>query len=250
MGFDPRQWPGRDRASRPVTGNFDALVEENAALKQEVLRLRRLLDRYERLERDPRTQTRSLWVTAQQAHQWARNLTQQPGWSSLRAGDQGSGLQALIDQLNHASFLPQLSLEQRLDRLAPGLGNDLHAAVSGLGAKQRLAILAAFAVYGVSAREWLDDEPRRVVAELRQRCSDRRSTQRERPGAKRTAHHAEPADDPPRAAAYRQLGLSWGASREAIKQAHRRLVKQHHPDVGGDAAVFREVNAAYQLLIH
>lgn len=147
----------------------------------------------------------------------------------LAGGDQGSGLQALIDQLNHASFLPQLSLEQRLDRLAPGLGNDLHAAVSGLGAKQRLAILAAFAVYGVSAREWLDDEPRRVVAELRQRCSDRRSTQRERPGAKRTAHHAEPADDPPRAAAYRQLGLSWG---RAVKRSSR-------PTVGWSSSITR-----------
>ena len=36
---------------------------------------------------------------------------------------------------------------------------------------------------------------------------------------------------------------------EAIKQARRRLVKQHHPDMGGDAAVFRRGNAAYQLLI-
>jgi regulator of replication initiation timing len=47
MGFDPRQWPAGARASRPITGNLDALLEENAALKQEVLRLRRLLDRYE-----------------------------------------------------------------------------------------------------------------------------------------------------------------------------------------------------------
>lgn len=250
MGFDPRHWPARDRVSRPITGNFDALFEENAALKQEVLRLRRLLDRYERLERDPRTQTRSLWVTAEQAQQWSRVLTQQPGWSSLRAGDAGSGLQDLIDQLNRASFLPQLTLEQRLDRLAPGLGNDLGAAVTGLGAKQRLAIMAAFALYGVSAREWLDDEPRRVVTELRRRCSSSRGTRRERPsGGKPTASRAGPSIDPRLAAAYRQLGLDGGATREAIKQAHRRLVKQHHPDVGGDAAVFRQVNAAYQLLI-
>ena len=42
MGFDPRDWPSRGRSSRPITGNLDALLDENAALKQEVLRLRGL----------------------------------------------------------------------------------------------------------------------------------------------------------------------------------------------------------------
>jgi DnaJ-domain-containing protein 1 len=160
----------------------------------------------------------------------------------------------LLDQLNRASFLPQLSLEERLDRLAPGLGHDLQAALSALRGKQLLAVMAAFALYGVSAREWLDDDPRRVVADLRQRCtserrtrSDRRSTDRR--SSERDTSGAEAWNDPSRAEAYRQLGLTWGATREAIKQAHRRLVKQHHPDMGGDAAVFRRVNAAYQLLI-
>ena len=259
MGFDPRQWPAGPRSSRPITGNIDALLEENAALKREVLRLRRLLDRYECLERDPRANTRTVWVTPEQAQQWARQLTQQPGWSSLRAGDAAHGLQGLLDQLNRASFLPQLSLEERLDRLAPGLGHDLQAALSALRGKQRLAVMVAFVLYGVSAREWLDDDPRRVVADLRQRCtserrtrSDRRSTDRrstDRTSTDRDTSGAEAWNDPSRAEAYRQLGLTWGATREAIKQAHRRLVKQHHPDMGGDAAVFRRVNAAYQLLI-
>ena len=251
MGFDPRQWPSGPRASRPITGNLEALLEENAALKQEVLRLRRLLDRYERLERDPRTHTRTAWVTAEQAQQWARRLTQQSGWSALRAGDSRSGLQELIDQLNRASFLPKLSLEQRLDRLAPGLGNDLRTALTGLREKQRLAVMAAFALYGVSAREWLDDDPHRVVTELRKRCSSQRRTRSDRTSDRNGDRRrgAEAWNDPSRAEAYRQLGLAWGASREAIKQAHRRLVKQHHPDVGGDAAAFRRVNAAYQLLI-
>jgi curved DNA-binding protein CbpA len=43
--------------------------------------------------------------------------------------------------------------------------------------------------------------------------------------------------------------LRWGSSKEAVKQAHRRLVKQHHPDMGGSAEAFRRVNDAYQLLI-
>ncbi|WP_438982072.1 J domain-containing protein [Vulcanococcus sp.] len=249
MGFDPRQWPAGPRSSRPITGNVDALLEENAALKREVLRLRRLLDRYECLERDPRANTRTVWVTPEQVQQWARQLTQQPGWSSLRAGDAAHGLQGLLDQLNRASFLPQLSLEERLDRLAPGLGHDLQAALSALRGKQLLAVMAAFALYGVSAREWLDDDPRRVVADLRQRCTSERRTRSDRRRTDRDTSGAEAWNDPSRAEAYRQLGLTWGATREAIKQAHRRLVKQHHPDMGGDAAVFRRVNAAYQLLI-
>lgn len=262
MGFDPRQWPTAGRSSRPITGNVDALLEENAALKQEVLRLRRLLDRYERLEREPRATAQALWVTAEQVHSWARMLTRQPGWTLLRAGDDASGLQGVIGQLNRLSFLPSLSLEQRLDRLAPGLGRDLQAAVQGLRSKQRLAIQAAFALYGVSAREWLADDPRRVVADLRQRSqqleqqrqgsrrtrSDQRSTDRD--GRAGGSASSGPGDvDPRRMEAYRLLGLRWGASREAIKKAHRRLVKQHHPDMGGEAEAFRRVNDAYQLLM-
>ena len=45
------------------------------------------------------------------------------------------------------------------------------------------------------------------------------------------------------------LGLAWGASRELIKTAHRRLVKQHHPDMGGEPEASRTVDAAYQLLM-
>jgi hypothetical protein len=254
MGFDPRDWPSGGRTSRPVTANLDALLDENAALKRELQRLRRLLDRYEGLDREPRAGTRSLWVTTDQALQWARSLTQQAGWSQLRAGVAGSGLHGLIRQLNRASFLPQLSLEQRLDRLAPGLGHDLAAAVQGLRSKQRLALLAAFALYGVSAREWLADDPRRVVADLRQHVQ-RLDTQGpdQRTGSRRTRNDRSddtpPGADPRRAEAYRHLGLAWGASREEIKAAHRRLVKQHHPDLGGEAAAFRRVNDAYQLLI-
>jgi curved DNA-binding protein CbpA len=45
------------------------------------------------------------------------------------------------------------------------------------------------------------------------------------------------------------LGLHRGATRQEIKRAHRRLVKAHHPDRGGDGDDFRRIQAAYQLLI-
>lgn len=59
--------------------------------------------------------------------------------------------------------------------------------------------------------------------------------------------HAAP--DRQRDEALAILELAWGASQAAVKAAHRRLVKVHHPDMGGDAESFRRINAAYQLLI-
>ncbi|WP_294200987.1 DnaJ domain-containing protein [uncultured Sphingomonas sp.] len=45
------------------------------------------------------------------------------------------------------------------------------------------------------------------------------------------------------------LDLSPGADAEAIRQAHRRLVGQVHPDRGGSADLTRRVNAARDLLL-
>ena len=163
-----------------------------------------------------------------QVQRWGEALAQQPGWNGL---DQ-AGLEALIEQLNRRGFPANLNLQQRLDRLVAGLGTDLMAAVAQPPSLGDLAVLAAFALYGVRASEWLDEDPRRVVEELRQRL---RGPQR-------------PAGDP-RADALAVLGLKVGASAEAIKRAHRRLVKQHHPDMGGSAEAFRRVNEAYQRLV-
>ena len=96
---------------------------------------------------------------------WGQSLAQQPGWTALRQ----RGFEALIDQINRSSFPAKLTLEQRLDRLVPGLGTDLMAAVGAKPNKQTTAVLAAFALFGVRASEWLDEDPRRVVEQLRQR---------------------------------------------------------------------------------
>jgi len=69
------------------------------------------------------------------------------------------------------------------------------------------------------------------------------------PGGRRAGQTRQTAPDRQRAEALGILELSSGASRAAVKAAHRRLVKLHHPDMGGDAEVFRRINAAYQLLI-
>lgn len=47
---------------------------------------------------------------------------------------------------------------------------------------------------------------------------------------------------------YESLGVNKDATPEQIKQAFYRLAKQHHPDRGGDAEKFKEINEAYQVL--
>ncbi len=270
MGFDPRQ---RQR----VTSNVDALLAENDALRREVRQLRRQVEllRQQRMRKEP-VQQRP-WqeptgapprVTTAQVDSWGEALGQQTGWNDLRR----SGLEALIERLNHNSFHPQLNLHQRLDRLAPGLGSDLQAAVAGPRTKKRCAVLASFALYGVRSSEWLNEDPQRVVTELRQQQqqtrsgrrtrSDQRKTDRQQQGegeqqtgrqqqSSRHQHSQQQhsQQEPGRAAALKVLGLEMGASQQAIKKAHRNLVKQHHPDMGGSAEAFRRVNEAYQLLI-
>lgn len=248
MGFDPRRWSAEPRPQQRVTSNVDALLQENEALRREVRQLRRQLEHLRQRPEPSRHHWRppQALVSSAQVERWGAALAEQKGWAVLRQ----SGLEELIEQLNRSSFLPQLNLQQRLDHLVPGLGRDLYAATASPLNKKRCAVLAAFALYGVSAIEWLDDDPQRVVLELRQR--QRTSNRRTRTDQRRTDRQHQSTDqgrDSRRVAALSVLGLEWGASKQAIKQAHRRLVKQHHPDVGGTAEAFRRVNDAYQFLV-
>lgn len=47
---------------------------------------------------------------------------------------------------------------------------------------------------------------------------------------------------------YRILGVSQNASAEEIKSAYKSLVKKYHPDKGGDARKFAEIQEAYDIL--
>lgn len=47
---------------------------------------------------------------------------------------------------------------------------------------------------------------------------------------------------------YDTLGVPASATHEELKQAYRRLAKEHHPDKGGDHAKFVEIQKAYETL--
>ena len=127
----------------------------------------------------------------------------------------------LIDQLNRSSFPSHLTLEQRLDRLVPGLGNWGGGGIKAN--KQATAVLAAFALFGVRASEWLDEDPTRVVEQLRQRQDQSNSAAgASHPnGSTSNGSSGRWRSRDPRRAALRVLGLDADASLAEVKQAHR-----------------------------
>ena len=55
-------------------------------------------------------------------------------------------------------------------------------------------------------------------------------------------------DSPLSASAYEVLGVDPAADDEALRKAYRLRLRQTHPDTGGDAAVFVQVQRAWELV--
>merc|ERR1712087_803785 len=47
---------------------------------------------------------------------------------------------------------------------------------------------------------------------------------------------------------YYTLGVAKDADEKEIRKAYRKLAVKHHPDKGGDEHMFKEINAAYEIL--
>jgi DnaJ-class molecular chaperone len=52
----------------------------------------------------------------------------------------------------------------------------------------------------------------------------------------------------PEIEAYSVLGVSKSVSNDEVKRAYRKMAMKHHPDLGGDVLVIRNVTEAYQFL--
>lgn len=70
----------------------------------------------------------------------------------------------------------------------------------------------------------------------------------ERPPPRPVARPAGPRSPAPRSA-WATLGLAPGASLAEVRRAFRQLALETHPDHGGDAARFRDVQRAYERLV-
>jgi hypothetical protein len=222
----------------------EALLADNDALRREVASLRRQLHQ-------ALSQAQEL-IPPEQVERWGQILARQPAWRELRlgasirtgAGVSHTGLRGLVEELRRQGRDPHPQLGS--------LGPALERALQGPPSKVRLAVRAAFALYGPSAGDWLEEEPARVVAELLRHITRREAAQArqraEQQARSEPASGQDPGRDPDQAEALRTLGLAWGASRDAVKQAHRRLAKRHHPDLGGDASTFLRIQAAYRRL--
>jgi DnaJ-domain-containing protein 1 len=84
------------------------------------------------------------------------------------------------------------------------------------------------------------------------RTTRTRRTARQSPGGRRRtgrSRRSQPRRGPSREQAYRTLGLSPGASDDAVRRAYRQKVKEVHPDTeSGDEESFKRVNRAYERL--
>lgn len=63
------------------------------------------------------------------------------------------------------------------------------------------------------------------------------------------SHAAPPPGGMSREEAYQVLGLAPGAGPDAVKEAHRRLISNLHPDVGGSTYLAAKINQAKDVLL-
>jgi hypothetical protein len=254
VGFDPRRWQGTRTGSARITGDAEAIA---AAFEDG---LRQSWSRWQGAPARPRvvvTVGAAPGITPELVRRWAEAMARHPRWPEL-------GMEALLVLGAHCRARghdPSLPLEQALERRSPGLGQELSWALRGGRSRARLAVRAVFALHGPRAPDLLDRDPLRLVDELLEalglgtRQADRRSqgqTHGQTQGQNQGQSHRQRFSPRPRDSreeALAVLGLERGASRDAVKAAHRRLVKRHHPDVGGEVEAFRRIDAAYRLLI-
>jgi DnaJ-domain-containing protein 1 len=132
-----------------------------------------------------------------------------------------------------------------LNQRQPGLGDSLTALTKGLRGRLPVVIEASFLLWGDRAVAMLSTDPAQVVKTLRAEVA-RISGPIGEDFFRFFADMQKAKAIEPQARTV--LGVGPDATADEIKQAYRQLARQHHPDVGGDAERFHQIQQAYEAL--
>lgn len=128
-------------------------------------------------------------------------------------------------------------------REGPAAGRRL----SGLSLDELLDLLALAAAQDRQSAQVIQSYLDRVHGDTwRERARD---AGQEAGREEKTGHTTRPSGGMTLEEAYEVLGLAPGADEVAIKAAHRRLIRQYHPDHGGSDYLAAKINEAKDLLL-
>ena len=89
----------------------------------------------------------------------------------------------------------------------------------------------------------------RRILFIRQMAKGFQQFRNSRSGNSSSSSRSAPGTDMSRAEALEVLGLQEGASEDEIKQAHKRLINNVHPDHGGSTYLAAKINRAKSVLL-
>lgn len=170
------------------------------------------------------------------------------GWSRARTGYDAGSANASSGS-GQQSSVETAWLRMRLDHATGRMDGDV---LQGSHAGSRLSSLSFEAVIALLRECRAADNQSAALLEAyldRMAGEDWRERAAAQRGGSSGDREARPGGTMARDQAYEILGLKPGATAEAIKSAHRRLMKKFHPDQGGSTHLAAQINQAKDLLL-
>jgi hypothetical protein len=144
--------------------------------------------------------------------------------------------------VDHDDFIAKLAALQEIDPLAP---ENVHlSTMIKAGLRAEIARLSP-----PEWPAWYEAEERQRRRESDERRRSHEGLQQEQRANKRSRAPAPPSGKLSVAQAFKVLGLLDSASREDIRAAYTRIMKQLHPDVGGSDYLASLINQARAVLL-
>ena len=170
------------------------------------------------------------------------------GWSRARTGYDAGPADAASGS-GQQSRVETAWLRMRLDHATGRMDGEV---LQGSHAGSRLSSLSFESVIALLRECQVADNQSAALLEAyldRMAGEDWRERASARPGSQSRAGETKPGSTMARDQAYEILRLKPGATAEAIKAAHRRLMKKFHPDQGGSTHLAAQINQAKDLLL-